>query len=332
MSNPLNASQCFRRPSEVTDEVPSITYAPERYSISGAGVVNVYFYGDDGEIAQSSQQLTIAQHTGIMGLPGIIFPLDTDDRPRTVWMEIIVVSGAITWGLFGKESDGSNGTGLYVKTASATGARLQALPVGSGLRIGACPWRPQGSDAGGTAGSPAGPVFSVQGVEGMRAIDIQGKLQLSAIITPVLDIAGAYTSGDVFFDATLVPAIVRADDAQGTLFSIIVIDKDNDTPVDVDLCFYRSNVSAGAANAVPSMSDADSLFFLGRVRINAVDWSISTGNQRVVNKTITDPGMGMHIIPKAGTDDIYVVGYVLGAITKTAVDDWKIYIGTEPRA
>lgn len=119
----------------------------QNYSIGGAGTVNVFFMGDDGEVEGSTQTLTINGETGVQGMPGIVFPLDavqnvdktlvnvTYGPPRCSWMEIVALTGLITWGMYGRAKDDSN-DGKYLKVGSHL---VKTLPLGTSLRIGPYP-------------------------------------------------------------------------------------------------------------------------------------------------------------------------------------------------
>lgn len=128
-------------------------------------------------------------------------------------------------------------------------------------------------------------------------------------VTPTLD-TNAYASGDVLFDTTAVASVFQPNKATGTLWSVVINDKD-DQGVALDLVFLRSNVSLGTANAAPSISDANATEVLGIVSVATGDW-IDLGGCRVATVK------GINLPLKSTTTGLWVAAITRGSPTYTA--------------
>jgi hypothetical protein len=139
-------------------------------------------------------------------------------------------------------------------------------------------------------------------------------------VTPTLD-TSAYASGDVLFVATTTGNLLRVNDGTGLLKSVQVIDK-GDQGAAFDLYFFSSNVTTGAFNGAPSISDADTASFLGMVSIATGDYK-DLGGARVASKNAID------IVLKAasGAKNVYIAA-VNGSGTPTyAASDLVFRLG-----
>jgi len=139
-------------------------------------------------------------------------------------------------------------------------------------------------------------------MDGLRYIDV----------TPVLD-TNAYTANDTLFDKTEIPNAAKGFGEPVELVSLAVIDKDDQTAAAVDLYFLSSDVTFGAANSAPSISDTDAVHLLGCVSLAAGDWK-DVGGAKVATKT----AIGMILKPKEGTKSVYVAATCAGTPTQTA--------------
>lgn len=128
-------------------------------------------------------------------------------------------------------------------------------------------------------------------------------------VTPTLDTA-AYASGDVLFASTVCTNLLRVNDGLGLLKSVQVIDKD-DQGAAFDLYFFSSNVTTGAFNAAPTISDADLATCLGYVSIATGDYK-DLGGARIATKNVLD----MILKAASGTKNIYIAA-VNGSGTPT---------------
>lgn len=139
-------------------------------------------------------------------------------------------------------------------------------------------------------------------------------------VTPTLD-TSAYASGDVLFVSTVCTSLMRVNDGLALLKSVQVIDK-GDQGAAFDLYFFSSNVTTGAVNGAPSISDADLATCLGYVSIATGDYK-DLGGARIATKNVLD----MMLKAASGTKNIYIAG-VNGSGTPTyAASDLVIRLG-----
>jgi hypothetical protein len=131
-------------------------------------------------------------------------------------------------------------------------------------------------------------------------------------ITPTLD-TSIYASGDVLFTTTAIPNAVRVNDAIAQLQSLVIVDKDDQKP-EIALKFWSSNVTYGAFNGAPSISDSDAASCLGRVNIVTADYDDDGG----VSTAFKD-NIGKILKAASGTRTIYITGKLTsGTPTHTA--------------
>lgn len=129
--------------------------------------------------------------------------------------------------------------------------------------------------------------------------------------TPVLDTV-AYAAGDVLFATASIADAVRANDLRSLLQSLVVIDKD-DQKLGFDIHFFSANVTSGAINAAPTISDADAGNFLGTVTVAVADYKDLGGVSVACIKNI-----GLLLEAASGAWIIYAFGVTAGAPTHTA--------------
>lgn len=122
----------------------------------------------------------------------------------------------------------------------------------------------------------------------------------------------AYTSGDVLFIPTSIPAAMRAINKKGVLQSIVLIDED-DLGIAMDLVLLSANNTLGTINTTVSISDANAREILGIISIAAADY-IDLGGVRIASKN----GLGMVVKPVTGATNLYVAGITRGAPIHTA--------------
>lgn len=144
--------------------------------------------------------------------------------------------------------------------------------------------------AGGTIGSPA------------DLIDIT--LTLDTLI---------YAAGDVHSDSVVITNAVRAVGGRAILNSLTVHDEDDQAAAGLDLVFFGSNVTLGAKNAVPAISDIDARQILGIVSLVAGDFKDLGGV-----KIGTLRNIGLLVEAGAASRDIYVQTVTQGTPTQTA--------------
>lgn len=129
-------------------------------------------------------------------------------------------------------------------------------------------------------------------------------------VTPTLA-TPAYTSGDLLFAATKLANAVRSASDYGEIWSMVVIDKD-DQGATLDLHFFSGNVTAGTPNLTPTLSDADAVKSLGYITISTYK---DIGGSKIA---YVKPGDFSPIIQGDATGDIYVAGITGGTPTHTA--------------
>lgn len=140
----------------------------------------------------------------------------------------------------------------------------------------------------------------------LHSVEIGAILQ----ITFSLDTA-IYASGDVLADTQEIANAVQLANGIGVLQSLVLNDKDNQR-IALDLVFFSANVSLGAENAPPTITDANADSVLGIVSVLSSDW-INLGNCGVA----TIPRVGMEIKADANKS-IWVGAITRGAPTHTA--------------
>lgn len=99
-------------------------------------------------------------------------------------------------------------------------------------------------------------------------------------VTLSLD-TGIYAAGDVLAETQAVAAAVRLNGGGGILQSLVVIDQD-DQGAALDIYILGTNVSMGAENGQPAITDANALQILARVPVAALDY-VDLGGAKVAN-------------------------------------------------
>lgn len=132
-------------------------------------------------------------------------------------------------------------------------------------------------------------------------------------VTLALD-TSAYGSGDVLSDTAAIPGAVRTNGGKALLASITVNDED-DQKQGFDIIFFRSNVSLGAKNGAPSISDADAREYLGHISIASTDY-IDLGGVSVARKIGSECALAVEAA--AASQSIYVSTISRGTGTYSA--------------
>jgi hypothetical protein len=120
-------------------------------------------------------------------------------------------------------------------------------------------------------------------------------------VTLALD-TSAYGSGDVLSDTAAIPGAVRTNGGKSTLVSITVNDED-DQKQGFDIILFRTNVSLGAKNSAPNISDADAREYLGHISIVSTDY-IDLGGVSVARKIGSE--CALEVEAAAASQTIYV--------------------------
>jgi len=116
----------------------------------------------------------------------------------------------------------------------------------------------------------------------------------------------------VLADTQAMANIARANAKGMLLHSLVVVDQDDQGGA-LDLVFLRKNVSLGAENGAVAISDADAANIQGIISIAAADYK-DLGGVRVATKT----GVGLLLVPGAGTRTLYIGAVSQDAKTYTA--------------
>jgi hypothetical protein len=124
--------------------------------------------------------------------------------------------------------------------------------------------------------------------------------------------ADAMDAGDVLAATQEVPNAVKEIDLGGMLESLVVIDAD-DVKGEMDVFLLSANVSMGAEDAVPGITDANAVHVLGHINVPAANFE-DLGGVGVA----TVRNIGLPIIPAAGTTSMYVAVITPGTPTHTA--------------
>lgn len=142
-------------------------------------------------------------------------------------------------------------------------------------------------------------------------------------VTPVVDFAGIYASGDVLFDATLIPGAFRGDDANGWLVGMSVLDEDDQAAAQMEFYFTTVSTTWGDPNAAAAATDAAarSIIAGSPVVITSSDW-YDLGGAKVGRPAANL--MPVPLRPIAASDDVYVAAITRGTPTQTAADKIKL--------
>jgi hypothetical protein len=132
----------------------------------------------------------------------------------------------------------------------------------------------------------------------------------------------AYTIGDVLFVPTEVKGALHYVGGRGLIRGITVIDQD-DQGLLFDLFFMDANVSLGAINDTPSISDANALKIRSFYRLATADF-IDLGGVKVASKS----DLAIPIIAVDGSSSIWV-GAVTGGTPTHSVAGLHIYLYIE---
>lgn len=141
-------------------------------------------------------------------------------------------------------------------------------------------------------------------------------------VTPVLDTA-IYADGDVLFDTVALPDIVPANGGIGILDSIAITDED-DQGVALDLVFLRANVSLGAFNVAPAITDINAREVVAIAKVLAADYS-DLGGARVA--TVGNLRRWMKAVP--ASRQLFVAGITRGGTPTYTASGLKLKIGVE---
>lgn len=152
----------------------------------------------------------------------------------------------------------------------------------------------------GTAGIPSVDVYSIQGVAGMEPVSVrQGHDYIDVNLTVP---TGLVDAGDLLAESQIIAGIVSRDDLPGRIVAMSLLDIEDQTEGGLDVYFLKANVSFGAENSPPSISDVNGAHIVGCVRVLSTDWRDLGGCKYAYGSL----GSGMPFLPVPGSDDLYV--------------------------
>ncbi len=131
--------------------------------------------------------------------------------------------------------------------------------------------------------------------------------------TPVLDTA-AYGAGDTLFITTAVGQLTHI--GQPALLRAVAIHDKDDEGAAIKLYFLRENVTFGALNDAPSLSDANSVFVTGKLAVASADYLDLGGSKHAFYSDLAIPLGGAE-----GTGVLYMAATADATPTYTAVGD-----------
>ena len=129
-------------------------------------------------------------------------------------------------------------------------------------------------------------------------------------VTPTVLNADAYDVGDVLFATTEIPLATGPLGQPCLLDSILILEGADQTAAIITTFFFDSNVTFGAADAAPSITDADAVSSLGQ-------YAMATANYVDVgaSKLAYAPNLNIPIRSIAGTRSIYFSAISAGTPT-----------------
>jgi hypothetical protein len=129
-------------------------------------------------------------------------------------------------------------------------------------------------------------------------------------ITPVLGTGGAYASGNLFFDATVITGCFLQAGGRNRLDHLFVVDQESQGPA-FDLYFVIDNTSLGTVRGALAYGGANwKAKARGRISIASGDWT-SDNSVKVADVPI------FNRIVYSGSADLYVAAIIRGAATYT---------------
>ena len=131
-------------------------------------------------------------------------------------------------------------------------------------------------------------------------------------VTPTVLNADAYDANDVLFDSTAVLNACGGVDRPSILQSLCFVDKDDQAAANLVFWFLSANVVFGAADAAPSISDANALEILGSVPM-ASSLILDVGGAKAGSLH----NIGLVVKPATGTTTIWVACTTAGTPTQT---------------
>lgn len=124
--------------------------------------------------------------------------------------------------------------------------------------------------------------------------------------------ASTYADGDVLADTQEITGAIRVNGGDGFITSLVILDED-DQGGDLDVVFFRSDVSLGTEDSPVSITDADARQIMCTVRILSSDYDDLIASQVAV---LSNVGCGVEAV----SDDTSVWVGLISRDTKTYTD------------
>jgi hypothetical protein len=138
-------------------------------------------------------------------------------------------------------------------------------------------------------------------------------------VTPTIT-AGAYSAGDVLGGRLTIPNAVAAEGGKAVLYSLVVMDRDNEK-AEFSVLFYRSQPAQNSLdNAAFAWGTGDGDKYLGRIDVIASDYK--TFASRAVAKPTFQP-----FVVESDTTSLYAYVVLDGGPTYTATTDVTLTFG-----
>ena len=142
-------------------------------------------------------------------------------------------------------------------------------------------------------------------------------------VVPVMYSADALDANDVACATFLIENACKFPDIPVELFQWRVIDYDDNTAINLDLILFNENVVLGTPDSAIDITDAHMAYWLGNTRAVSTSWyDFINAKACLVNEGSAPIGnlinMPIHVIPKAGTRNIYGALVNSGTPTYTA--------------
>lgn len=138
------------------------------------------------------------------------------------------------------------------------------------------------------------------------------------------NLAELHTALDMVFAPVAISNLMRDIDAEGYLSGMSLWDKSNTPQIsahDLTFDFWKSNVTLAAAGAAFAASDTEALEHLGGFTIDSTEWKDVAATGQRFTMPANDDRLGIHLLPRLGTRDVYVSAYTEGTPTPASTTD-----------
>jgi len=172
--------------------------------------------------------------------------------------------------------------------------------------------------AGGVAGTPAGPVQSVQGVESgtpMAAVGTGECIKLNPVVT-----AGLYAANDIIGGKLTLANAARIAGGLTRLENILITDRANQKAAGFILIFDADPTAATLTNDGPLTLSTDDFKVVARIDVSAASY-LSVGS---TPKAVADIPYAGRLMKAVGSRNLYAVFVTTSTPTYAATTDIQI--------